>query len=373
MKLSLVLVIACLFCVCIGTQTKQVAADQWCIFPFTVSTATIFWQYFGPGLDCLPGALIVGDAGIDGISGFFDAAFVLFVDNTPVLAPLAAYQEGDPTSTLLTTVANTTYSGLQISFQHYFVSESDFPFLRVIYSFSNTLNTPVTFNADIQTNFKTNERTLVYNTSSGDTDFTVDDRWITTYDSNGQTTTSFFFYATDTLVKPIIASLSTFECSGQEGVRVVFPLVLQPNENVSLALWAGLYLGTPTADNAITDTAFFVNRETLPSEITYSYDSFNIINWPFPRSITPSPSVTRSVSPTISLTPSLSLSAVAPTTSASTEKTRTRRPSTPTPHTPTRKPSTPTPTVPFISSANKSTLFSSGGLVVLLLALFSFF
>jgi len=213
--------------------------------------------------------MAVGDANIDGIEGFFDQAFILSINNQVVASPAETYGASEADYFIFDTTAETTYSGILVNWLHMFFSEERF--VRVIYTFTNQAATPVTFNADIQSNLGSNEKTLgmykislslvcdqntliwlsnvcsdekVESTSSGDKEFNKDDRWVITYNSDCATsyypaTTAFFLFANDSQVAPSFASLNTtFECHGTEGIRVVFPLTLQPGENVSLTIWS---------------------------------------------------------------------------------------------------------------------------------------
>jgi len=94
------------------------------------------------------------------VSGFFDQAFVLFVNNQVVEAPLETYGDTNaPTPVdyaVFDTTANKTYDGIRVNWLHLLFGKS---FMRVIYTFTNTGNTATTFNADIQTNLATNAKT----------------------------------------------------------------------------------------------------------------------------------------------------------------------------------------------------------------------
>jgi len=150
------------------------------------------------------------------------------------------------------------------------------------------------------------------------------------YNPANNQSVSFIFYAVDSHVFPSIASLTVFDCIGTEGVRVVFPLSLQPGENVSLAFWSGIFAGKtlmiicglvcclthnhPSQKDdpigAQIEAQQFVNRLALPSDQILLAENTTLANWPFPYSPTPSVSLSATISstpiPSISVTPSSS-------------------------------------------------------------------
>jgi len=102
--------------------------------------------------------MAVGDASIGAVSGFFDQAFILFIDNQVVPSPTSTYTAATTPYFVCDTQlpANNSINGIQVNWLHMFFETH---FVRVIYTFTNTYSFPVTFNADIQSNLATNANT----------------------------------------------------------------------------------------------------------------------------------------------------------------------------------------------------------------------
>eukprot|EP01102_Stenamoeba_stenopodia_P011629 TRINITY_DN3595_c0_g2_i1.p1 TRINITY_DN3595_c0_g2~~TRINITY_DN3595_c0_g2_i1.p1 ORF type:complete len:623 (-),score=111.54 TRINITY_DN3595_c0_g2_i1:206-2074(-) len=309
-----------------------------CTLPYVVGFASgLIWTFLGPESPCLYDAMGVGDVVIDPwgnpVSGIFDLAFVLFYNGVAVVSPFEddGYQALDG-SYVFDTVGppNESYPGIQINWQHMFFNSR--PYVRVIYTFENNNMIPVVFNAEIQTNLGSNAQTVVHSTSSKDTLFTTEDRWIITHDSDCNSTTSFFFFANDSYVTPSLASLqTTFVCHGTEGIRVSFPLRLESGQIVSLAVWGGVFQGCPPSNNAFTDAnSYFDNLETLMlADFLDEAELYVLANWPSPH--TPSPSFTTSVTPTNSVVKPSTSPSISPSLSTLVSAPTHRRTSTPTP------------------------------------------
>jgi len=94
----------------------------------------------------------MGDVNI-GVSGFFDLAYVLYIDGQAVAPTPSTYGYDESDYYLFTTPSDTNYSGITVEWQH-FLPEY-IPYARIIYTFTNVASSPTTFNADFQTNLAT--------------------------------------------------------------------------------------------------------------------------------------------------------------------------------------------------------------------------
>jgi len=182
--------------------------------------------------------LIIGDANVDsgaGGSDAYDGANNLLVDG-------ATYS---PTTADLTGQTYTggvdTIGGLDVSLQYQ--ADPDLPLLRSFGSFSNNTGSSIDTTITWQHNLGADGGSAVQNSSSGDTIFGIDDRWLVTSDAGpSDPITSFFWYGSGSPSETTTsaAMTTTFNAFGNQGPRAEYELSIDPGVTVSLLWFSGL-------------------------------------------------------------------------------------------------------------------------------------
>ena len=154
----------------------------------------------------------------------------------------------------------------------------------------------ITVNVDVPINLGSDADTLIEETSSNDTEFTIADRWIITSDSSVTTepiiTTVIYGPGTPT-VAPL--SVTNTVCSdintNPEGIGFSYVITVPANASRSLMFFAGLgdIQGTNnTINGAIVNVAMFNNNASIDTRLLddlSTTDQQEILNWDFSTTI----------------------------------------------------------------------------------------
>jgi hypothetical protein len=119
-------------------------------------------------------------------------------------------------------------------------------FLEVI---ENPTAAPITATIRIQTNAGSDGSTAIFSSSSGDTAFTVADRWLTTDDGDGSGDPSLNhnFWGAGAALPPTAATMTVFDCAGTQGPAVDFPMTVPARATRVIMHFAGQSANHATA------------------------------------------------------------------------------------------------------------------------------
>lgn len=181
--------------------------------------------------------MTTNDANISGGGGFdaYDSANILLVDGN-------IYQPGTADLTGLTYTGGTaSISGLDVTLQYQ--ADPTNPLLRSFASFTNPTGSAIDTTITWQHNLGADGGTAIRNSSSGDTIFGIDDRWLVTSDAGPfDPITSFYWYGPDAVEESttLTAMTTTFNSFGNQGPRAEYELSIDPGATVSLLWFSGL-------------------------------------------------------------------------------------------------------------------------------------
>ena len=183
--------------------------------------------YVGRGLSTRDGSVDGGAGGNDA----YDFAHNLLVDGN-------VYQPGTADLTGQTYSGGTaSISGLDVTLQYQ--ADLTDPLLRSFASFTNPTGSIIDTIITWQHNLGADSGTVVRGSSSGDTIFGIDDRWLVTSDSGpSDPITSFYWYGPGAVEESttLAAMTTTFSAAGNQGPRAEYELSIDPGATVSL-LW----------------------------------------------------------------------------------------------------------------------------------------
>jgi hypothetical protein len=190
-----------------------------------------------------------------------------------------------------------TMSGLkvqqQLKFDYY-----DKPLMRTYTTFENPTNQDITVPVSWATNFAYDDRTQIKGTGSGDTLFTLDDRWLVADDDNpeynGAAIGQLFYGPGVPGLKPASVSQAVFNTpkpsspENRQGTAATFNLTVPANSTRSLLFF--------TANTGSTDTALSTMRAIDTNDRNSGlFGDLNdqqlaqIVNWDFGTGITVTP------------------------------------------------------------------------------------
>jgi Ca2+-binding RTX toxin-like protein len=205
--------------------------------------------------DGSPGFGLYGAGAHSGPPQFNGGAFVLYVNGqnfaianndyaswTGVIGPggYAYYPPNTPTDYYTLTGKN-QLAGLNVTDQFYIDRHQDL--VRDFITFQNPTNADITVPISIATNLTTGNSTKIEATSSGDTTFTKDDRWIIT-DKNGDqpTNTQVLFGPGTPVVTPDSVAQKVFSRNGtNNGILANYTITIPKNSERSLLFFDGIY------------------------------------------------------------------------------------------------------------------------------------
>ena len=179
-----------------------------------------------------------GDANVDGGAGgndAYDDANNLLVDGNSY-APATA----DLTGQTYTGGAQ-NIGGIDVTLQYQ--ANPTLPLLRSFGSFANTTGSSIDTTITWQHNLGADSNTTIQASSSGDTIFGIDDRWLVTSDTGpNDPITSFYWYGSGTPdeTTTLASMTTTFVNAGDQGPRAEYQLSIDPGATVSLLWFSGL-------------------------------------------------------------------------------------------------------------------------------------
>jgi hypothetical protein len=142
-----------------------------------------------------------------------------------------------------------------------YFADPNSPTLRTLFTFNNLGAFPLSVPVDIQTNLGSDETTQVISTSSGDSVFNANDRWVITDDFS---TTDWDPTNTTVLAGlgrlPDSVSQTIFRATGSEGIRADYTITLGAGETSSLLFFNVL---NPTSTAALNNVRIFNNYDAI--------------------------------------------------------------------------------------------------------------
>jgi hypothetical protein len=185
--------------------------------------------------DGSPGLGII-DAGSSDSGDAYDNGYPLWVNG----AIFTVGTTVDLTGTTLT-AGPLGMSGLNVTRELFFSPTRQV--MRVLDSFQNPGGGPINVTVEIPVNFGSDGSTVVQDTSSGDTTFTVADRWLITSDTFGPSdpvnTTVLYGPGTPALT-PASVTETVFDCAAPNGAGWTFNLSVPAGATRRLLYFAGL-------------------------------------------------------------------------------------------------------------------------------------
>lgn len=214
-----------------------------------IGTSWAIWNYAGapdptgyceavPGLSVYDARLVDPERG-----NAFDNGAMLYVDGQPFASQL------HPLITDHHLLAGpVTMSGLGVTVDY--TTLADAPTLRTVFSFTNPTDAAIPVVAQFASNLGSDEDTVIHGTSSGDTSFTADDRWIVSGDGSDL---DYYAHVTHVLfgpgdvTPPATVSDTTFECirDSARGIAANFSVTVPPGETRRLMFFNELYASGP--------------------------------------------------------------------------------------------------------------------------------
>ena len=200
-------------------------------------------------------ALGIVDAGSSDSGDAYDNAYPLWVNGTIFTVGTTV----DLTGTTMT-AGPLAMSGLNVTRELFFSPTRQV--MRVLDSFQNPGGGPINVTVEIPINFGSDGGTIVQATSSGDTTFTVADRWLITSDSGPSdpvNTTVLYGPGTPALT-PASVTVTVFDCAATNGAGWTFNLSVPAGATRRLLYFAGLedmVTGTNTVAGAQANVVVF--------------------------------------------------------------------------------------------------------------------
>ncbi|MBI5674233.1 MAG: hypothetical protein HZC48_00195 [Nitrospirae bacterium] len=192
----------------------------------------------------------------------YDAAYLVFVDGA-VFAPGSTVDLTDTTIT----AGPVAMSGLNVTVQYYFDTLA--AVARIMVFLNNPTGSTINATVDIPVNLGSDSSSIVQMTSSGDTTFATDDRWVVTSDSGpSDPVNTTVLYGPNASVIPSAYTQTVFDCAATNGIGATYDVSVPANQTRSLMLFAGLGDITGngnTIAGAIASAALFDSLDTLPS------------------------------------------------------------------------------------------------------------
>ena len=214
----------------------------------------------------------IADASIGGQSDAYDIGGNLQVGGTTYVAPNPSDLTGN-----LYTGGVASVNGLNTSLQYFFDNAS--PIVRSLATFTNPGGAAVTRTITWQNNLGADASTQVTGSSSGDTTFGINDRWVTTDDVNtgaGDPATYFALYGPGALVPTSATFLTTtFLAAGAQGVRAEYMLTVGAGQTVSLLFFNGIDTTTANALAAVTQ----FDNLSATDPLLAGVDLSQVANW----------------------------------------------------------------------------------------------
>jgi hypothetical protein len=240
-----------------------------------------------PGLTVTDATLDTSDTTAVGIqTDAYDNASMLWLNDAVFVAP----DPVDVTGQAMT-AGPVTMSGLNVTMQYYAASGS--ATLRTLISFQNPSGAEINATAAWVNNHGSDGSTIVQGTSSSDTTFATDDRWIVTSDSatdpDDPVNTYVLFGPGSPAVTPATAALAVYSCAGTEGVMGTFDITVPAGSTRHLMFFN--QLNQTNAEGLAGAATFDTNPAAggdLLGGLTQQQLS-EVLNWAFGAAPPPSP------------------------------------------------------------------------------------
>ncbi|MEM6258399.1 MAG: PEP-CTERM sorting domain-containing protein [Planctomycetota bacterium] len=260
------------------------------------ATGGAFWSQVGDA-DASPGDLELPPSTDDATSiddaqfgtsreDAYDEFHLFAVDGRLYLSPGNTADRVDSAAGTLVTFNTVTLSGLDSRLQYFF--DADAPVVRSVASFENTTGSAITATVRYGGNLGSDSLTTILATSSGDTAFTVGDRWTLT-DDTGTTSstpdpdvTTVWYGPGSPLVTPSLVN-------GLEGDPdswfAEYDITVDPGETVGL-MWFGAVNDDNAAAEALANATFNTNADVAAQGLLTGLsldEQRQIVNWAIPE------------------------------------------------------------------------------------------
>ncbi len=190
----------------------------------------------------------ISDADAFTRSDAFDEGGMFWINNTQV-GGAATYA---PTSAVF---AAQTVAGLTTQLRYDALATE--PTLRTLLRLTNPGAAAATVTVDYATNFGSDGSTVINGSSSGDTTFTVADRWLVTSDGGpGDPVNTTVLFSGTPAIAPGAVSGTVFDCAATPGARATFSVTVPAGQTVALVTFQRL---GNTIAQSVTDAAAFTN------------------------------------------------------------------------------------------------------------------
>lgn len=228
----------------------------------------------------------LADASVGNQADAVDNGLLLFVNNQIFVAPGSVDITG---STLTTGTVN--LSGLDVSVQFY--ADQTQPVLRTVVTFTNPTNAPISVPISWATNVGSNTATTVQATSSGDTSFSIGDRWIITDDTptGGDPANTFVLFGPGSPTVGLSSvSQTVYDFSitaGTEGILANYDITIPAHSTRSLLFFNGINPSSSDAQSfsSTYDSVSALESSTLLTGLSDEQRA-QVLNWRFiPRAI----------------------------------------------------------------------------------------
>lgn len=218
------------------------ASSEWYICDFLTTTNGL-----PAGGSCNSGAVGSGagisDAALPENGDAFDNAGLLWINNVQVGG--VATISGNRVD-----FASPTIDGLNVALRHDVLVTT--PVARILLTLTNPSGSAINVPVDYATNFGSDESTIIRATSSGDTSFTVADRWVisseTLNDTDPVNTT--VLWGGTPQVTPQSVSTTVFDCADTDGALARFQVSVPAGGSVSLLFFQRIDQTTANATAA---------------------------------------------------------------------------------------------------------------------------
>lgn len=219
-------------------------------------------------------------------SDAFDYAGMVWVDGTQVADDDGTVDRTTDAGDLVLTADPASLSGLDATMQFRLFSTGDL--VRTLVTLTNPTESAIGADVSIAHNFGSDGSTQVIGSSSGDTTFGADDRWLVTSDNptagSDPVNTSVFFGPGAVAETPTAVSSTVFSCSGTEGALATFAVSIPAGATRHLAFFNRITGGGGDVQNSdvVADAVDFdvspASTEPLFAGIA-SGELGNILNW----------------------------------------------------------------------------------------------
>lgn len=260
------------------------------------ATGGALWSQVGDA-DANPGDLELPPSSDDGTSiddaqfgtsreDAYDEFHLFAVDGQLYLSPGNTADRVDSADGTLVTFNTVTLSGLNSRLQYFF--DADAPAMRSVASFENTTGSAITATVRYGGNLGSDSLTTILATSSGDTAFTVDDRWTLT-DDTGTTASTPDPDVTTVWYGPgsplVIPSLVNGLEGDPDSWFAEYLITVDPGETVGL-MWFGAVNDDNAAAEALANATFNSNADVLAEGLLTGLslaEQRQIVNWAVPE------------------------------------------------------------------------------------------